>query len=171
MEGGDEILASEGSGSGRFKVVRDVRDVQAAEDFALSVMRQLRRAYGSSLRISQHRSSLFPRFFVPADRDTAQCIGRRNYTSFFAFLLSGILTAFYAIGFSVYHITSLQSSSLGDGWLGEWQTIGSFVVAVLAFVMIVPCVALFLYHIRLVWSNRTTIEMVRPLALSTLSPC
>ncbi|KAM0754656.1 hypothetical protein T439DRAFT_377104 [Meredithblackwellia eburnea MCA 4105] len=84
------------------------------------------------------------------------CIGRRNYTSFIAFLISAILCSIYAIAFSAWHASNQWSSNL------RWDTIGSIVVAVLAFALLCPIFGLFGYHCKLLWENRTTIEMLRP---------
>lgn len=47
------------------------------------------------------------------------------------------------------------------GW--RWDTVGAVVTAVLAVVFVTPIAGLLGYHIRLMWSNRTTIELVSPL--------
>ncbi|KAI5481635.1 hypothetical protein MNV49_002861 [Pseudohyphozyma bogoriensis] len=91
------------------------------------------------------------------------CIGRRNYTSFFAFLVSAIFCTIYAIAFSSWHISRRAARAApGESWAGRWDVAGSFVVAVLSFALFCPIAGLFGYHVRLVWVNRTTIEMLRP---------
>lgn len=90
----------------------------------------------------------------------SQCIGRRNYTSFFAFLVTSILCSVYAVAFSAWHISSRHSED-PSSWASHWDTIGSFVVCVLAFGLFLPIFGLFSYHLRLLWTNHTTIEMVR----------
>lgn len=89
---------------------------------------------------------------------SSQCIGRRNYVPFIAFLVSAVLNAVYAMSFSAWHIH--RRSELGSDWARRWDVIGSFVVAVLAFAFFVPIAGLLGYHVRLLCSNRTTIEMV-----------
>ncbi|GAA5905970.1 hypothetical protein JCM5296_001304 [Sporobolomyces johnsonii] len=94
------------------------------------------------------------------------CIGRRNYTSFIAFLLSAIFCAIYAIVFSSWHIWRRHdlSSTTGGSWASKWDTVGSFVVAIVSFGLLVPVAGLASYHAKLLWTNRTTIEMLRPKA-------
>ncbi|GAA5964578.1 hypothetical protein JCM21900_001905, partial [Sporobolomyces salmonicolor] len=90
-----------------------------------------------------------------------RCIGRRNYTSFVAFLVSAILCAIYAIVFSSWHIWRRHdlSSTTGSSWASKWDTVGSFVVAIISFGLLVPVAGLASYHAKLLWTNRTTIEM------------
>lgn len=97
----------------------------------------------------------------------SQCIGRRNYTPFIAFLVSATICAVYAVGFSAWHIAHKHSQAAANGttW-ATWDVIGSFIVAILAFVLFCPIAGLLGYHVRLLWSNRTTIEMVSPFALT-----
>ncbi|GAA6026504.1 hypothetical protein JCM10207_007740, partial [Rhodosporidiobolus poonsookiae] len=97
-----------------------------------------------------------------------QCIGRRNYTPFLAFLLAAVLSAIYSISFSAWHIWR-RSVLDPDGWSTHWDTIGAFVVCILSFGLLVPVGGLASYHARLVWTNRTTIEMLRPLASRSAS--
>lgn len=87
-----------------------------------------------------------------------QCIGQRNYLSFIAFLLSAVVAGLYSLGFSAYHISQRASASQ----LRQWDTIGAIVVLVATFAFLVPVGGLAAYHAQLVWTNRTTIEMVRP---------
>ncbi|BGP58394.1 Eukaryotic peptide chain release factor GTP-binding subunit [Rhodotorula sphaerocarpa] len=91
------------------------------------------------------------------------CIGRRNYRPFIVFLSSAVLSALYAIAFTLYHIIDATTGPNAVGW--RWDTIGAIVVALLALVVATPLAGLLIYHIRLMWSNRTTIELLRPVAL------
>ncbi|GAA5881493.1 hypothetical protein JCM3774_000135 [Rhodotorula dairenensis] len=91
------------------------------------------------------------------------CIGRRNYRPFIAFLTSAILCALYAIAFSLYHIVHALTSADSTRW--RWDTVGAVVVAVLAVFFVTPIAGLLAYHVRLMWCNRTTIELLRPAAL------
>ncbi|GAA6052830.1 hypothetical protein JCM3770_006273 [Rhodotorula araucariae] len=88
------------------------------------------------------------------------CIGQRNYLSFIAFLASAVLAGAYSIAFSAYHISQRASASQ----LREWDSIGSIAVLVATFVFLVPVAGLAGYHAKLVLTNRTTIEMLRPAA-------
>ncbi|GAA5894638.1 hypothetical protein JCM8208_006032 [Rhodotorula glutinis] len=95
------------------------------------------------------------------------CIGQRNYLSFIAFLLSAVVAGLYSLAFSAYHISRRASASQ----LRQWDTIGAIVVLVATFAFLVPVGGLAAYHARLVWTNRTTIEMLRPaIARAALSP-
>ncbi|GAA5982530.1 hypothetical protein JCM10908_006686 [Rhodotorula pacifica] len=91
------------------------------------------------------------------------CIGRRNYRPFIVFLTSAVLCAFYAIAFTLYHVVRALSGEGSTGW--RWDTIGALVVAVLAVVFVTPIAGLLVYHVRLMWTNRTTIELLRPAPL------
>lgn len=99
------------------------------------------------------------------------CIGRRNYFSFFAFLLASILSCFLAIIFSVLHIYYLTrpvTFSLPGGGFGSGKSFAgslratplSAVLFLLAVGLVVPLLVLFGYHIRLISMNRTTVEQV-----------
>lgn len=103
------------------------------------------------------------------------CIGRRNYTSFITFLVTSILSSIYVITFSVYHIYTRHLESLNPGsdqfgvdWSKRYDSAGSFVVAIMAFIVVIPLAGLLGYHAILLCSNRTTIEMVRYLFLSII---
>ncbi|KWU42459.1 zf-DHHC-domain-containing protein [Rhodotorula sp. JG-1b] len=91
------------------------------------------------------------------------CIGRRNYRPFIVFLTSAVVCAVYALAFTLYHIVHALTEADSTGW--RWDTIGAVVTAVLAVVFVTPIAGLLGYHIRLMWSNRTTIELLRPAAL------
>ncbi|POY74907.1 hypothetical protein BMF94_1883 [Rhodotorula taiwanensis] len=91
------------------------------------------------------------------------CIGRRNYRPFILFLTTAVLAAFYAIAFTLYHIVHALTAPGSTGW--RWDTIGALVVAVFAVLFATPLAGLLAYHVRLMWSNRTTIELLRPAAL------
>ncbi|GAA6042388.1 hypothetical protein JCM8097_004492 [Rhodosporidiobolus ruineniae] len=94
------------------------------------------------------------------------CIGRRNYLPFLAFLLSAVLSALYSLAFTAYHIAHAVSASHSE--LSRWDIVGAIVVLVLTVGMLVPVGGLAAYHARLVWGNRTTVEMLRTLPLRTL---
>lgn len=98
------------------------------------------------------------------------CVGRRNYTFFFAFLVSAVLTLCLVICTSAFHIYLLIrrdgitfSSALKEGG-------GSAVAFALAIIVIWPVTALLVYHMRLLLLNITTIEQIRIQAHKTLVP-
>lgn len=102
------------------------------------------------------------------------CIGRRNYFSFFAFLLTALLACFLSIAFSVLHIYYLTrplSYALPRGGFGQGKDFGqalkatplSAVIFLLSIAVVLPVMVLFGYHVRLVCINRTTVEQVRGL--------
>ncbi|UZJ51409.1 hypothetical protein CBS101457_000729 [Exobasidium rhododendri] len=100
------------------------------------------------------------------------CIGRRNYFSFFAFLMAAILSCFIALIFSILHIYYLTrpvTSPLPGGGFGEGKNFGqalkatplSAVIFFLVIGVMVPLLTLFGYHARLISMNRTTVEQIR----------
>ncbi|KAG2158462.1 DHHC palmitoyltransferase-domain-containing protein, partial [Suillus bovinus] len=98
------------------------------------------------------------------------CIGRRNYTFFFAFLVSAVLTLCLVICTSALHLYLLTrrddiefSSALREG-------AGSAVAFSLAITVIWPVTALLVYHMRLLLLNITTIEQIRAQAHKSLVP-
>ncbi|GAA5888925.1 hypothetical protein JCM16303_002782 [Sporobolomyces ruberrimus] len=84
------------------------------------------------------------------------CIGRRNYFPFLAFLSSSNLLLMYSIAFTAYSISLTPSDPT------HWDSVGSYILLALLVIVSVPVGGLGLYHARLVWKNRTTIEMLRP---------
>jgi len=90
------------------------------------------------------------------------CIGRRNYNSFIAFLISAIITALFVIGITVAHMEVRANAVGSHDFLLEWRTLGSLVVGILTIASVLPVMGLFVYHCRLIWLGRTTIEMLRP---------
>jgi len=90
------------------------------------------------------------------------CIGRRNYNSFIAFLISAVICAFLAIGTSIAHlvIRIRESRNVGDSFFGDWRNVGTIVVLVITGISVIPVLGLLGYHTRLIWLGRTTIEMV-----------
>ncbi|KAG1770358.1 DHHC palmitoyltransferase-domain-containing protein [Suillus placidus] len=98
------------------------------------------------------------------------CVGRRNYTFFFAFLVSAVLTLCLVICTSALHLYLLTrrdgikfSSALREG-------AGSAVAFSLAITVIWPVTALLVYHMRLLLLNITTIEQIRNQAHKSLVP-
>ncbi|MCO5590187.1 hypothetical protein L7F22_044156 [Adiantum nelumboides] len=100
------------------------------------------------------------------------CIGRRNYFTFFAFLIASILCACISIVFCVLHIYYLTRSTqtpLPAGGFGEGKSFRqalkatplSVVLFFLSIAVLIPITTLFSYHIRLICLNRTTVEQIR----------
>lgn len=100
------------------------------------------------------------------------CIGRRNYFTFFAFLISSILACFLSIAFCVLHIyyltrstqTRLPRTGFGEGKTFRQALQATPVSAVLFFLsigVVIPLLTLFSYHVRLICLNRTTVEQIR----------
>lgn len=100
------------------------------------------------------------------------CIGRRNYFTFFAFLIASILSACISIVFCVLHIYYLTRSpqtQLPAGGFGEGKSFQqalkatplSVVLFFLSIAVLIPITTLCSYHIRLICLNRTTVEQIR----------
>ena len=89
------------------------------------------------------------------------CIGRRNYPSFVAFLLSACMAAFFVIGTSIAHLVLRGTQVGGTEFWTSWRTIGTLIVLVVTTAAALPLVGLAGYHAYLIWQGRTTIETVR----------
>ncbi|GAA96578.1 uncharacterized protein L969DRAFT_17861 [Mixia osmundae IAM 14324] len=93
------------------------------------------------------------------------CIGYRNYMPFMAFLCTAVLASLWMFAFSVTHLWQLHREQVAiasnSNFLSTWQAIGTFIVTIWSFGFAVPITLLFLYHLRLIWLGRTTIEMLR----------
>ncbi|GAA5963173.1 hypothetical protein JCM3765_003634 [Sporobolomyces pararoseus] len=85
------------------------------------------------------------------------CIGRRNYFPFLSFLLSSTLLLIYSIIFTSYYISKRSTT-----FASRWDSIGSYIILVMLVIVLIPLGGLFIYHLRLVLNNQTTIEMLRP---------
>ena len=88
------------------------------------------------------------------------CIGRRNYTSFIAFLVSACFCGLFVVGVSAAHLCIRAKYAGAAAFLKDWRTAGSLAVAALVLAFVFPVFGLLCYHIRLIWLARTTIEMV-----------
>ena len=86
------------------------------------------------------------------------CIGRRNYSSFIAFLVSAVICVLFAIGVSIAHL--VQGSAQDGSFWDDWSNIGSIALIVLTAGIGMPVMGLLCYHCRLMWISKTTIEVV-----------
>ncbi|KAH8921450.1 zf-DHHC-domain-containing protein, partial [Atractiella rhizophila] len=98
------------------------------------------------------------------------CIGRRNYTPFIAFLTSAVFLCQYVLALTIYHLVDVSNESEKGGFVVDWHTIGALIVGILALAACIPIAGLWSYHARLMWRNATTIEMVRLLPLISSCP-
>ena len=103
------------------------------------------------------------------------CIGRRNYVQFMVFLFTSILSALYVIAFTAlrlvlltkpttYHYPRAKGSVTAPGYNFRQALANSPVSAVLFLLCIAalgPLLVLFVYHVRLVLLNRSTVEQIR----------
>ncbi|KDQ60932.1 hypothetical protein JAAARDRAFT_125489 [Jaapia argillacea MUCL 33604] len=97
------------------------------------------------------------------------CIGRRNYTFFFVFLTSAVLTLCMVIVTSAIHLYLLTRLDHFDFKHALDHGAGSAVAFILSVLVIWPVTALLLYHMRLLLLNVTTIEQIRNQAHKSLS--
>jgi len=98
------------------------------------------------------------------------CVGRRNYTSFFAFLFAAVITLVLVIVTSALHIYFLTFRDNLDFRRAIVRGLGSAISFCLAVLVIWPVAALLSYHMRLLLLNVTTIEQIRNSAHKTLVP-
>ncbi|KAG6852946.1 hypothetical protein C0991_007956 [Blastosporella zonata] len=96
------------------------------------------------------------------------CIGRRNYTTFFALLCAAATTLVLIIITCALHLWLLTTIPNASGQspnfrhaLSDRKGIGSAVAFCLSIAIIWPVAALLAYHARLLLLNVTTIEMIR----------
>ncbi|CCF49310.1 hypothetical protein NDA11_007212 [Ustilago hordei] len=103
------------------------------------------------------------------------CIGRRNYVSFMVFLLTSILSALWVVGCtatrmvlltrpSTYRYPRAKGDVVGRG-LSFREALANTPVSAVLFLLcigaILPLIVLFIYHVRLVLLNRSTVEQIR----------
>lgn len=101
------------------------------------------------------------------------CIGRRNYVPFMVFLAASIVSACIVIAMSAVHIVLLtkpasyafpRGARSGPG-LTFRQALAETPVSAVLFLLTIgalgPIMTLFVYHLRLVALNRTTVEEIR----------
>lgn len=86
------------------------------------------------------------------------CIGRRNYSSFIAFLISTVVCSASTLGVSAAHMA--RSASNDESFFDNWRNIGSIALLVITTAVTIPILGLLAYHCRLIWLSRTTIEIV-----------
>lgn len=99
------------------------------------------------------------------------CIGRRNYTSFFTFLFFANLTLLLVIITSAFHLLLLIRRHTVVNFVAALKTApGSAAAFVMSILVLGPVAALFFYHVRLMLLNITTIEQVRNQAHRSLIP-
>lgn len=100
------------------------------------------------------------------------CIGRRNYTTFYAFLVhTALLLLIGMVGciLKLYYIASPKTSKQGRpqahpsrGFVHALKTTPeSAVFFFLSFVWTIPVMCLWIYHTWLILQNRTTVEQIR----------
>jgi palmitoyltransferase ZDHHC9/14/18 len=86
------------------------------------------------------------------------CVGHRNYTSFFAFLTSAVLTLVLILVTSAIHLADIARENHISFAHALSRGAGSAVAFCLSVVVIWPISALAFYHVRLLLLNVTTIE-------------
>ncbi|KAF8969684.1 DHHC palmitoyltransferase-domain-containing protein [Flammula alnicola] len=98
------------------------------------------------------------------------CVGRRNYTTFFALLLSATTTLVLIICTAALHLYLLTRRDHISFRHALSKGAGSAVVFCMSICVIWPVGALLSYHMRLLLLNITTIEQIRNQAHKTLVP-
>ncbi|EIE86539.1 hypothetical protein RO3G_11250 [Rhizopus delemar RA 99-880] len=88
------------------------------------------------------------------------CVGKRNYKSFFTFIISCFLLCCYVVAFSLYHVIfiALGMNSFGDALK---QTPVSFFNVLFCLLLLFPMSCLAGYHCFLVMRGVTTHEQLR----------
>ncbi|KAF7338177.1 Palmitoyltransferase [Mycena venus] len=117
-----------------------------------------------------------PPALEPLQNWVNNCIGRRNYTTFFVLLLSATLSLILMIVTAALHLFWLaHRAPAGTPRKHVFQHAlshgaGSAVVFCLGIIVIWPVGALLSYHMRLLLLNVTTIEQIRNQAHKSLVP-
>ncbi|THH13862.1 hypothetical protein EW146_g6400 [Bondarzewia mesenterica] len=96
------------------------------------------------------------------------CVGRRNYTYFFAFIFSATLTLCLVIVTSALHLYLITRKEHTNFRHAVNEGAGSAVAFCLSIIVIWPVAALLSYHMRLLILNVTTIEQIRNQAHKSL---
>ena len=100
------------------------------------------------------------------------CIGRRNYVQFMVFLLASILSSLYVVAFTALRLVLLTKpvtyryprGTSAPGYSFR-QALSSSPVSAVLFILciaaVAPLLVLFVYHVRLILLNRSTVEQIR----------
>ncbi|GER35110.1 DHHC-type zinc finger family protein [Striga asiatica] len=89
-----------------------------------------------------------------------QCIGKRNYRSFFLFISSSALLCIMVLSTSVLHL-KLRAESYGAFWKAMKESPASVVLIAYCFVLLWFIGGLTGFHVYLMCSNQTTYENFR----------
>ncbi|KAI0672945.1 DHHC palmitoyltransferase-domain-containing protein [Trametes maxima] len=98
------------------------------------------------------------------------CVGRRNYTAFFTFLFSAVMTLILVIcttAIHLYLLTRKYHLSFHRA-IATSQGAGSAAAFCISIIVLWPVLALLSYHLRLLLLNVTTIEQIRNQAHKSL---
>ncbi|KAI8457687.1 DHHC palmitoyltransferase-domain-containing protein, partial [Phakopsora pachyrhizi] len=89
------------------------------------------------------------------------CIGARNYRTFFAFLVSCVIDLIIIIGCSIWKIVTFDGPSQGSvaAEAIKRNALSVFVVLI-SILMLIPVSALTGYHVFLTLSDLTTVEYI-----------
>lgn len=89
------------------------------------------------------------------------CIGKRNYRTFFTFVISSALLCLYAIAFSLCHILLLYTQS--DMSFKDTLSMApvSLFIVLICFILVIPIGCLACYHCFLLNEGVTTHEQLR----------
>lgn len=99
------------------------------------------------------------------------CIGRRNYRSFFVFVVVATLMCCYAFAFSFVHVYTVYTTTYPMSFVNALADAPlSFVVFLLCFVLMWSVGGLSSYHCYLVMRNVTTHEQLRNAVMSRPRP-
>ncbi|KAI8462164.1 DHHC palmitoyltransferase-domain-containing protein, partial [Phakopsora pachyrhizi] len=86
------------------------------------------------------------------------CIGRRNYFSFWVFLFSMILIILMTIGICLTRIALIHRNKKEDE--EKLSLIGCYLIMFISGIFGTPVIALWIFHVKLNLRNLTTIENV-----------
>ncbi|KAI8083903.1 DHHC palmitoyltransferase-domain-containing protein [Thamnidium elegans] len=96
------------------------------------------------------------------------CIGKRNYTAFFTFIVCCTVLCCYVVSFSLTHVIIVCLARTDKSFLlALSQTPVSFFIAVFCFVLLFPISSLTGYHCFLLMRGVTTHEQIRANLAST----
>lgn len=88
------------------------------------------------------------------------CIGKRNYSTFFTFVVSCVILCCYAIAFSLTHVLLVYAASEESFQASLLHTPISFFIAIFCCFLLFPVGCLTGYHCFLVMRGVTTHEQV-----------